>query len=140
MIAIRHLGQGLDHVTIYVCSKKVAVHVDQHCKTHVGTPTLAKAHLTLVYIHATTESPWLWLRPKTHAQEDCRIWCCAVNRQQHSYSHLEGGNDWSVSGIVHLLHSSASPSAHRNQSMSPEIDKLVWVPGPWVPGPQVLRS
>ena len=40
----------------------------------------------------------------------------AVNRQQHSYNYLEGGKDWSVSGIVHLLHSSASPSAHRNRS------------------------
>ena len=45
----------------------------------------------------------------------------AVNRQQHSYNYLEGGKDWSVSGIVHLLHSSASPSAHRNQPMSSEI-------------------
>ena len=45
----------------------------------------------------------------------------AVNRQQHSYNYLEGSKDWSVSGIVHLLHSSASPSAHRNQPMSSEI-------------------
>ena len=45
----------------------------------------------------------------------------AVNRQQHSSNYLEGGKDWSVSGIVHLLHSSASPSAHRNQPMSSEI-------------------
>ena len=45
----------------------------------------------------------------------------AINRQQHSYNYLEGGKDWSVSGIVHLLHSSASLSAHRNQPMSSEI-------------------
>ena len=45
----------------------------------------------------------------------------AVNRQQHSYNYLEGGKDWSVSGIVHLLHSSASPSAHRNRPRSSEI-------------------
>ena len=31
----------------------------------------------------------------------------AVNRQQPSYSYLEGGKDWSVSGILHLLHSSS---------------------------------
>ena len=38
-----------------------------------------------------------------------------VNRQ-HFYSYLEGGsNDWSTSGIVYLLHISASPSTHRNQ-------------------------
>ena len=33
-----------------------------------------------------------------------------VNRQQHSYTYLEGGHDRSMSGLVHLLHSSASPS------------------------------
>ena len=27
----------------------------------------------------------------------------AVNRQQHSYNYPEGGEDWSVSGIVHLF-------------------------------------
>ena len=42
----------------------------------------------------------------------------AVNRQQH---YLEGGHDWFLSGIVHLLHSSASPSAHRIQPMSSEM-------------------
>ena len=45
----------------------------------------------------------------------------AANRQQHSYNYLEGGKYWSVSGIVHLLHSSASPSAHRNRPRSSEI-------------------
>ena len=45
----------------------------------------------------------------------------AVNRQQHSYNYPESGKDWSVSDIVHLLHSSASPSAHSNQPRSSEI-------------------
>ena len=45
-----------------------------------------------------------------------------ANKLQHSHSYLEGGHDWSVSHcIVHLLCSSASPSAHSNQPMSSEI-------------------
>ena len=61
----------------------------------------------------------MWLsvvRPKTLGYGNV-----VVNKQQHSYNYLEGGKDWSVSGIAHLLHSSVSPSAYRNQPMSSEI-------------------
>ena len=45
-----------------------------------------------------------------------------VTINRHFYSYLEGNsNDLSVRGILHLLHISASPSAHRNQPMSSEI-------------------
>ena len=46
-----------------------------------------------------------------------------VNRQQHSYTYLERGHDWSMSGIARLLHSSASPSlasAHIETNPGPQ--------------------
>ena len=99
------------------------ISIARYKKTHVGISTSAKAQL--VYIHATTEWLWVWLRPKTFVQEHFRYGIVVVNRQQHSYSYLEGGHDWSVSGIVHLVHSSASLSAHRNQPMSSEIMTII---------------
>ena len=43
------------------------------------------------------------------------------NSIQFLLHELEGGSDWSVSSIAHLLRCSASPSAHRNPLRSSEI-------------------
>ena len=81
--------------------------------------------ISVACIHATTEWLWVWFRiarPRRHLLRSIVGYgSVTLNRQQPSYSYLEGGNNCLVSGVVHLLHSSASPSAHRNWPRSSEI-------------------
>ena len=97
------------------CSKRVTVHVGQHNLRPIP----------IIYIHAQQSGcgcgSALPEGPRHLLRSVVGYGNVAVNRQQNSYNYLEGGKDWSVSGIVYLLHSSASPIAHRNQPMSSEI-------------------
>ena len=99
-------------MTIYACSKRVTVHVGQH--------NLRPRHSYNLY-SCTAECCGCCSGPRHLLRSIVGYGNVAVNRQQHSYNYLGGGKDWSVSGIADLLHSSASPSAHRNQPMSSQI-------------------
>ena len=113
-------------MTIHACSKRVAVHVDQYCKVQdpCWYPYFAQGTFNN-YIFMQQQSGCgcgsALQGPRHLLRNIVGYGNVAVNRQQHSYSYLEGSSDWSVSGTVHLLHSSASPSAHRNQPRSSEI-------------------
>ena len=72
------LVKVLDHVNaerecLWMCLQSPRTHV-------VRLLNFAKAHLDAC-MHATTEWLWVWPRPKTFAQEHCRL-----NKLQHSYS------------------------------------------------------
>ena len=77
-------------------------------KTHVGTPTLAKAHLTISVVYIQQQQSGCGCGsalqgPRHLVRSIVGYGNVAVNRQQHSYSYLEGGNDWSVSGICYRV-------------------------------------
>ena len=78
-------------------------------KTHVGMPTLAKTHLTIsvdIFMQQQSGCGYgsVLQGPRHLLRSIVGYGNVTVNRQQHSYNYLEGDKEWSVSGIVHLLH------------------------------------